>query len=113
MSKSQVFGITPPPTKTQVFGVKPPEPYSPPVAESPHKEYIDNIKGDTGDSAYESAVKLGFNGTEAEWLLSLASGGLIDPTTNLPPAAVVEALSDAIVAPYEISQAMAYQLGKI
>lgn len=29
------------------------------------------MKGDTGDSAYEEAVKLGFEGTEAEWLASL------------------------------------------
>lgn len=29
------------------------------------------MKGDTGDSAYEEAVKLGFEGTEAEWIASL------------------------------------------
>jgi hypothetical protein len=28
-------------------------------------------KGDTGDSAYEEAVSLGFVGTEAEWIASL------------------------------------------
>lgn len=28
-------------------------------------------QGDTGDSAYDEAVKLGFEGTEAEWLASL------------------------------------------
>ena len=29
------------------------------------------MKGETGDSAYEEAVKLGFEGTEEEWLASL------------------------------------------
>lgn len=30
------------------------------------------LKGDTGESAYEIAVRLGFKGTEQEWLASLA-----------------------------------------
>lgn len=37
-----------------------------------------SLKGDTGKSAYETAVSLGFNGTQAAWLLSLKGqdGGL-------------------------------------
>lgn len=38
------------------------------------------LPGIQGKSAYEIAVKNGFIGTEAEWLLSLASGGYTLPT---------------------------------
>ena len=49
------------------------------------------LKGDTGDSAYEEAVALGFVGTETEWLASLhgKDGNCnfatfeIDPTTGI------------------------------
>lgn len=43
-------------------------------------------KGDTGDSAYELAVKLGYDGTEQEWLDSL-KGTLweADGSTTIKP----------------------------
>ena len=49
-------------------------------------EYLRGIQGNKGDSAYDIAVKNGFIGTEAEWLLSLNS------PIYMPP--VVEPLSE-------------------
>lgn len=45
---------------------------------------LTGAKGDTGDSAYEEAVKAGFVGTEAEWLASLQGppGETLDVAVN-------------------------------
>lgn len=116
MSKELVEGATPPafltsPThKELVTEIVTPWP---PVPEPGEKILIDEIIGPRGQSAYELAVELGFTGTEVEWLASLASGGLIDPVTNLPPVNVVEAIRDAIIPPYELDLETAYRLGKI
>lgn len=49
-------------------------------------------QGDTGKSAYELAVELGFVGTEAEWLASL-KGGPGDPgTPGVSPAVTITAI---------------------
>lgn len=85
---------------------------------------IGNIRGPRGYSAYDIAVKNGFSGTEQDWLAAQASGGVIDPITNLPAPSVVEALSKAILEPHEqdptphtaydkIDPITAYRLGKI
>lgn len=83
---------------------------------------IANIKGPPGDSAYTVAVKNGFVGTEAEWLESLSTAGIIDPISGLPPEPIVKALATAVLADhrqdpnphptYELSLLDSYRLGK-
>ena len=49
-------------------------------------------KGDTGDSAYDEAVELGFDGTEAEWIASL-KGAPGDPgTPGVSPTVTVASI---------------------
>jgi hypothetical protein len=55
------------------------------VVAQPEEKYsivVQNIQGSNGASAYEIAVKNGFNGTEEQWLsnitgFSVLDGGLI------------------------------------
>ena len=71
------------------------------------------IKGDTGASAYGIALAHGFVGTEAQWLISLESGSILDPGTLLPEPEVLDAWTDAIIDPFENELLTSYNLGKI
>jgi hypothetical protein len=84
---------------------------------------IGSLKGKDGDSAYQVAVRNGYQGTEAQWVAFLESGGLLDPITGLPAQAVVDALSDAVLEEhendptphpkFELSLLDSYKLGKL
>lgn len=60
-------------------------------------------KGEDGESAYEIAVRNGFEGTEQEWLESLKGEDGKDGTDGNDGVSVVNATSDGVNITFELS----------